>query len=33
MDLEVQKGILVALQTGRLKDAGTLQPPQISWAS
>jgi len=26
MVLEIQKGILVALQTGRLKDAGTLHP-------
>ncbi|AOP52450.1 MULTISPECIES: acyl-CoA dehydrogenase family protein [Brevibacterium] len=30
MVLEIQKGILVALQTGRLKDAGTLDPVQIS---
>jgi glutaryl-CoA dehydrogenase len=31
MVLEIQKGILVALQTGRLKDAGTLHPQQISF--
>jgi len=31
MVLEIQKGILVALQTGRLKDAGTLRPQQISF--
>src|SRR6478672_3623057 len=31
MVLEIQKGILVALQTGRLKDAGTLSPQQISF--
>lgn len=30
MVLEIQKGILVALRTGRLKDAGTLHPAQIS---
>ncbi|WP_434992118.1 acyl-CoA dehydrogenase family protein [Arthrobacter sp. Ld5] len=30
MALEINKGILLALQTGRLKDAGTLQPYQIS---
>jgi glutaryl-CoA dehydrogenase len=30
MVLEIQKGVLVALQTGRLKDAGTLRPEQIS---
>ncbi|GAA1538153.1 acyl-CoA dehydrogenase family protein [Brevibacterium picturae] len=30
MVLEIQKGILVAVQTGRLKDAGTLDPIQIS---
>lgn len=30
MVLEIQKGILVAVQTGRLKDAGTLDPVQIS---
>ena len=30
MALEIQKGILVAIQTGRLKDAGTLDPIQIS---
>ncbi|WP_193084121.1 acyl-CoA dehydrogenase family protein [Brevibacterium aurantiacum] len=30
MVLEIQKGILVAIQTGRLKDAGTLDPIQIS---
>ncbi|GAA1869430.1 acyl-CoA dehydrogenase family protein [Brevibacterium marinum] len=30
MVLEIQKGILLALQTGRLKDAGTLDPVQIS---
>jgi glutaryl-CoA dehydrogenase len=31
MVLEIQKGLLVALQTGRLKDAGTLRPEQISF--
>jgi glutaryl-CoA dehydrogenase len=31
MVLEIQKGILVALQTGRLKDTGTLRPEQISF--
>jgi len=31
MVLEIQKGVLVALQTGRLKDAGTLAPEQISF--
>jgi glutaryl-CoA dehydrogenase len=31
MVLEIQKGILVALQTGRLKDAGRLHPQQISF--
>jgi glutaryl-CoA dehydrogenase len=31
MVLEIQKGTLVALQTGRLKDAGTLRPEQISF--
>jgi glutaryl-CoA dehydrogenase len=31
MMLEIQKGILVALHTGRLKDAGTLRPEQISF--
>ncbi|WP_193080285.1 acyl-CoA dehydrogenase family protein [Brevibacterium aurantiacum] len=30
MVLEIQKGILIAVQTGRLKDAGTLDPIQIS---
>ncbi|WP_323959509.1 acyl-CoA dehydrogenase [Arthrobacter sp. JZ12] len=30
MALEINKGTLVALQTGRLKDAGTLEPWQIS---
>lgn len=30
MVVEIQKGILVAVQTGRLKDAGTLDPVQIS---
>jgi glutaryl-CoA dehydrogenase len=30
MALEIQKGTLLALQTGRLKDAGTLDPVQIS---
>ncbi|MDE8587349.1 acyl-CoA dehydrogenase family protein [Arthrobacter sp. NQ4] len=30
MLLEIQKGTLLALHTGRLKDAGTLQPVQIS---
>lgn len=31
MALELQKGQLVALHTGRLKDAGRLQPQQISF--
>ena len=31
MVLEIQKGVLVALQTGRFKDAGTLRPEQISF--
>ena len=31
MVLEIQKGLLVALHTGRLKDAGTLVPDQISF--
>ncbi|TKV58850.1 acyl-CoA dehydrogenase [Nakamurella flava] len=31
MVLELQKGQLVALHTGRLKDAGRLQPQQISF--
>ena len=31
MVLEIQKGALVALQTGRLKDAGRLRPEQISF--
>ena len=31
MVLEIQKGMLVALHTGRLKDAGTLRPEQISF--
>ena len=31
MVLEIQKGILVATQTGRLKDAGKLPPEQISF--
>jgi glutaryl-CoA dehydrogenase len=30
MLLEIQKGTLVALQLGRLKDAGKLRPEQIS---
>ncbi len=30
MALEIQKGILIAERTGRLKDAGTLDPVQIS---
>ncbi|SDQ41317.1 acyl-CoA dehydrogenase family protein [Arthrobacter crystallopoietes] len=30
MALEINKGMLVALQIGRLKDAGTLEPYQIS---
>ena len=29
--LEIQKGILVALHIGRMKDAGTLAPQQISF--
>ncbi|HWM01960.1 MAG TPA: acyl-CoA dehydrogenase family protein [Actinophytocola sp.] len=31
MVLEIQKGVLVALQTGRLKDAGELRPEQVSF--
>ncbi|MGW5465561.1 acyl-CoA dehydrogenase family protein [Streptomyces sp. NPDC003996] len=31
MVLEIQKGLLVALHTGRMKDAGTLRPAQISF--
>jgi glutaryl-CoA dehydrogenase len=31
MVLEIQKGMLVAVQTGRLKDAGRLRPEQISF--
>ncbi len=31
MVLEIQKGLLVALRTGRLKDAGRLRPEQISF--
>lgn len=31
MVLEIQKGVLVALHIGRLKDAGTLRPAQISF--
>jgi glutaryl-CoA dehydrogenase len=31
MVLEIQKGTLVALHTGRLKDAGSLRPEQISF--
>src|SRR6476660_3097761 len=31
MVLEIQKGVMVALQTGRLKDAGRLSPQQISF--
>ena len=31
MVLEIQKGVLVALHTGRLKDAGNLRPEQISF--
>jgi glutaryl-CoA dehydrogenase len=31
MALEIQKGVLVALHTGRLSDAGTLRPEQISF--
>ncbi|WP_454810564.1 acyl-CoA dehydrogenase family protein [Paenarthrobacter nitroguajacolicus] len=31
MVLEIQKGTLVALQTGRLKDAGRLRPEHISF--
>jgi glutaryl-CoA dehydrogenase len=31
MVLEIQKGVLVAVQTGRLKDAGKLRPEQISF--
>ena len=30
MALEIQKGTLLAIQTGRIKDAGTLDPVQIS---
>ena len=33
MVLEIQKGVLVALQTGRLKDAGTLVPSRSRSAS
>ena len=29
MALEINKGMLLALQIGRMKDAGTLQPHQI----
>jgi glutaryl-CoA dehydrogenase len=32
MLLEIQKGTLLALHLGRLKDAGTLRPEQISLA-
>ena len=31
MVLEIQKGLLVAAQAGRLKDAGKLRPEQISF--
>jgi glutaryl-CoA dehydrogenase len=31
MALEIQKGVLVALHTGRLKDDGALRPEQISF--
>jgi glutaryl-CoA dehydrogenase len=31
MVLEIQKGVLVALHTGRLKDTGNLRPEQISF--
>lgn len=31
MVLEIQKGTLVALQTGRLKDSGRLRPEQVSF--
>jgi glutaryl-CoA dehydrogenase len=31
MVLEINKGLLVALHTGRLKDAGLLRPEQISF--
>jgi glutaryl-CoA dehydrogenase len=31
MVLEIQKGLLVALHTGRLKDAGRLRPEQLSF--
>jgi glutaryl-CoA dehydrogenase len=31
MVLEIQKGLLVALHLGRMKDAGTLRPEQISF--
>ena len=31
MVLEIQKGVLVALHIGRLKDAGTLRPQQVSF--
>jgi glutaryl-CoA dehydrogenase len=31
MVLEIQKGVLVAERTGRLKEAGTLRPEQISF--
>ncbi|WP_423723781.1 acyl-CoA dehydrogenase family protein [Arthrobacter zhangbolii] len=30
MLLEIQKGVLLAIHTGRMKDAGTLEPVQIS---
>ena len=30
MLLEIQKGVLLAVHTGRMKDAGTLEPVQIS---
>ena len=29
-ELREQKGVLVALHTGRLKDAGSLRPEQVS---
>jgi glutaryl-CoA dehydrogenase len=31
MLLELQKGLLVALQIGRMKDAGTLTPQHVSF--
>jgi glutaryl-CoA dehydrogenase len=31
MVLEIQKGVLLALHIGRMKDMGTLQPQQISF--